>query len=193
MPLPNSPKIPKMRDYRRAQYLRMDIVAQLYKRGYTYREIREEVKTRLNLKSYSLRTVHQDIYRLLEEWRETRIEDFDLAVQLELSRIDELIKEAWAAWDKSKEDYTQRHSKQKGVPDIDEDGKQTEGVVTLQMEQSQREINQNGDPRYLDIIHKLLIERRKILGLYSPEKHDLSGNLTFANLLMETGIIDEEE
>ena len=94
----------KMKDYRQAQIVRLDIIAGLYKRGYSYREIREEVMSRLDLQSYSLRTVHKDIQQLLEEWRETRIENFDHAVQLELERIDEIIKEAWAAWDKSKTD-----------------------------------------------------------------------------------------
>lgn len=91
----------KMKDYRQAQIVRMDIIAGLYKRGYSYREIREEVMARLDLKAYSLQTVHKDVNRLLAEWRETRIENMDYAVQLELERIDEIIKEAWDAWDKS--------------------------------------------------------------------------------------------
>lgn len=182
----------KMREIKQMQIVRMDIIAQLYKRGYSYREIRAEVMARLDLKTYSLRTVHKDVNKLLEEWRKTRIENFDLTVQLELQRIDELIKEAWAAWDKSKEDYTQRSAKQKGVPTADEETGEAGGISTVQMEQTTREISQCGDPRYLDLIHRLLIERRKILGLYSPEKHDISGNMSFSNLLMETGIIDEE-
>lgn len=186
-------KKPKMKDYRQAQIVRMDILAQLYKRGWSYREMQAEVMARLDLKTYSLRTVSKDINKLLEEWRETRIENFDYTVQLELQRIDDLIKEAWTAWDKSKEDYTQRMNKQKGVPQIDEETGEAGEIATMYLEQSQREINQCGDPRYLDIIHRLLIERRKILGLYSPEKHNVTGNMTFSSLLIETGIIDGEE
>ena len=186
----------RMKDYRQAQIVRLDIIAQLYKRGYSYSEIKAEVMTRLNLKTYSLRTVHKDVNRLLEEWRNTRIENFDHSVQLELARIDELIKEAWQAWDKSKEDYVQKSSKQKGLPNVkgedDEDNKSSE-VLTILMEQSAREINQTGDPRYLDLIHKLLIERRKLLGLYSPEKREITGDLSFASLLMSTGTVDEAE
>ena len=58
-----------MKDYRQAQIVRLDIIAGLYKRGYSYREIREEVMARLDLESYSLRTVHKDVNTLLEEWR----------------------------------------------------------------------------------------------------------------------------
>lgn len=89
----------KMCDYRHAQYVRMDIISKLYKRGYTFREIREEVMARLDLPTYSLQTVHKDVNRLLAEWQETRIKSIDANIQLELQRIDELIKEAWAAWE----------------------------------------------------------------------------------------------
>ena len=112
----------KMKDYRQAQIVRLDIIAGLYKRGYSYREIRNEVMARLDLKSYSLETVHKDIGRLLKEWRDTRIENFDHTVQLELERIDEIIKEAWAAWDKSKTDYERKKAKQQGIPGGGENG-----------------------------------------------------------------------
>lgn len=69
----------------------------------------------------------------------------------------------------------------------------SEEIITVQMEQSSKEVVCTGDPRYLDIIHKALIERRKLLGLYAPEKKDISGGMSFEALLMETGIVDNEE
>ena len=60
----------KMRECKKDQLLRMDIIAKLYKRGFSYRDIQNEVRTRLDLQTYSLRTVHKDVNRLLEEWRE---------------------------------------------------------------------------------------------------------------------------
>ncbi len=181
----------KMKDYRQAQIVRMDIIAGLYKRGYSYREIREEVMARLDLKAYSLQTVHKDVNRLLAEWRETRIENMDYAVQLELERIDEIIKEAWDAWDKSKQDYEKSRQKMQGVPGSDGDGGDS-SVVTTKMEQTKENVSNCGDPRYLEVIHKNLSERRKLLGLYSPEKKELTGDLSFANLLMETSVNEQE-
>lgn len=180
-----------MKDYRQAQIIRMDIISRLYKRGYSYREIREEVMSCLDLQSYSLRTVKKDVERLLAEWREARIDNTDYALQLELERIDDLIKEAWAAWEKSKTDYERKKAKQQGIPnggDMD-DGK----IVTVKMEQQKEEVICYGDPRYLELIHKLLIERRKLLGLYSPDKKEITGDFSFANLLMQTGVIEDEE
>jgi len=163
--------------------LRMDKVAPLFKRGYTYREIRDVVMKELELKTYGLATVKHDIESLLAEWRETRIDNTDQAVQLELQRIDDLVKEAWAAWDKSKEDYQKKKGKATAVPSVGGSG----SARTVKQEQWQEDIQSVGDPRFIDTINKLLIERRKLLGLYAPDKHDVNTDLSFADFLMKTG------
>lgn len=187
----------RLRAFKQEKLLRMDILSTLYKRGYSYREMRSEVMARLGLRSYSLETVKKDIDSLLEEWRATRIEDLDLALQLELERIDTLIKEAWEAWEKSKEDYKKVKSAQKGVPgtpEIDDDGNEKPGqVVTTEMRQNSEEVVSYGDPRYLEVINRLLIERRKLLGLYSPEKMDVSGDMSFYAMLMKTGTVEKDK
>lgn len=180
----------KMKDYRQAQIVRLDIISELYKRGYSYRDIRDEVMARLDLPSYSLRTVSKDVNKLLEEWRETRIDNTDLALQLELERLDSIVKEAWAAWEKSKTDYERKKAKQQGIPGSSEE---ENSIITVKLEQQKEEVICYGDPRYLDIIHKALIERRKLLGLYAPEKKDISGGMSFEALLMETGIVENEK
>lgn len=179
----------RLRRFRTAKLLRMDILSTLYKRGYSYREMRSEVMARLDLQSYSLETLKKDIDSLLEEWRETRIEDLDLALQLELERIDNLVKEAWEAWERSKESYKKVKGTQEGIPGTPdgEDEGQSGEIVTTKMKQTQEDIVCYGDPRYLEVINRLLIERRKLLGLYSPEKMDLSGDMSFYAMLMKTG------
>lgn len=153
---------------RQNQLLRMDIEAPLYKRGYSIRAIADEVKARLDLPTLSTRTVHKDIQLLLAEWKEYRIANIDESIQLELERIDEVVREAWEAWDKSKTDYQRRRAELKEMhnangnkPNIET--KHIDEVVCF------------GDPRYLEVIHKNLAERRKLLGLYSPEKRELTG------------------
>lgn len=160
-----------MKDYRQAQRARLPIIAEMYKRGYSYREIRSEVMARLDLQSYSLQTLHKDVNKLLEEWRETRIENIDLSLQLELQRIDDLIKEAWEAWEKSKQDSPKVRERLIATPNADQ--KESKQAAPSRVEKTTEEVNSCGDPRYLDIIHKLLQERRKLLGLYKPEKNDI--------------------
>ena len=164
------------KDYRREAEHRRVIVAELYRHGYSYREIREEVMNRLGIAKYSLKTVHDDIKALLAEWREMRQLNVDELQQLELQRIEETIKEAWAAWEKSKTDYDKKRSKQYGVPAAKgEGGNGDNSIETTALEQSKEEVVQSGDVRYLDIIHKVSVERRKILGLYAPEKREITG------------------
>lgn len=171
------------RQRRQVKTARLEIVAELYRRGYSMRKIQAEVMRRLELASYSLQTVHRDIQTLLEEWRESRLEDTDMAVQLELERIDEIIQECWEQWEKSKRDYRKTASKRKGAPVIDKKtGKAP--IKTYQKEETETEVIRLGDVSFLAEIRQQLIERRKLLGLYAPEEksfkiteYDLS-NLT---------------
>ncbi|WP_320980029.1 hypothetical protein [Bacteroides sp.] len=184
----------KQQDKKRIQLrlARLEIVAQLYKRGYSVRKIQSEVMKRLELETYSIATVHRDIHTLLDEWRKNRIEDMDAALQLELERIDDTVRELWEQWEKSKTDYTKRASKQKGSPARDNQTGAT-AIRTYQTERTETEVIRLGDPSYISEIRQQLAERRKLLGLYAPEKKDLSGNLSFASFLMESGLIDEAE
>lgn len=155
--------------------LRQNIVAELYKQGYNYREIREEVMKRLDIPRYSLQTVHADVQAILAEWRQMRNLNIEELQQLELQRIDTIIKEASEAWEKSKTDYDKKRSKQYGRPTGDSGGDGEGGIETVGVEQSREEMVMCGDVRYLDMIHKVSMERRKILGLYAPEKREITG------------------
>ena len=126
---------------------RLEIVAQLYKRGYSVRKIQSEVMKRLDLATYSTATVQRDINTLLNEWREQRLTDVDLALQLELERIDDAIRELWEQWEKSKTNYTKTARKQKVSPG---------------REDAQGQCQQ-------------LAERRKLLGLYAATKTEVTG------------------
>lgn len=170
--MPKRINIPKaQKEARRLE--RMELLAPLFKHGYTYREMQREVMARLNLKSYSLRQVKYDIDALLKEWQEYRVTAVDANIQLELQRIDNIVREAWGAWEKSKEDYKRIRQQQDRVP-VGSDkagGDGEEGDLSLvHASQTTENVVECGDPRYLDVINRQLQERRKLLGLYAPEK-----------------------
>ena len=171
---------------------RLEIVAKLYKRGYSIRKIRDEVMRRLDLPTYSLQTVHKDVLTLLDEWRESRLDDLDDALELELQRIDDTVRELWEQWEKSKTDYSKTESKQKGSPSRDKDTGQTT-IRTFQTERKETEVVSLGNPAYISEIRQQLAERRKLLGLYAPEKKDVQGGISFASFLMESGALDDAE
>ena len=171
---------------------RLEIVAKLYKRGYSIRKIRDEVMRRLDLPTYSLQTVHKDVRSLLDEWRESRLDDWDDALEHELQRIDDTVRELWEQWEKSKTDYSKTESKQKGSPSRDKDTGQTT-IRTFQTERKETEVVSLGNPAYISEIRQQLAERRKLLGLYAPEKKDVQGGISFASFLMESGALDDAE
>lgn len=162
----------KKRQAEKRRLQRLEIISPLFKRGYSYRQIQKEVMARLELENYSLPTVKADIDFLLKEWQEFRITNVDANIQLELQRIDNIVREAWGAWEKSKEDYKRIRQQQDRVPvggDAGGDGE--EGDLSLvHASQTTENVVECGDPRYLDVINRQLQERRKLLGLYAPEK-----------------------
>lgn len=158
---------------------RLEIVAKLYKRGYSISRIAEEVRTRLNT-TCSTRTIWNDINSLLEEWRKSRIQDVDQRLQLELERIDDCVSELWEQWEKSKEDYMQRTEKRTGIPAPDNDGEGAGGgqdgdTITIKRELSGKNIIALGNPAYIAEIRQQLAERRKLLGLYAATKTEVTG------------------
>lgn len=182
----------KMQTQRRnqAKLARLVIVSQMFLRQYTVRQIRAEVMKRLNLSTYSTATVQNDIMTVLEELQQQRLDNAEYALQLELERIDETCRELWAQWEKSKEDYVRTMKKRKGVPQFGDEGGKSK---TTQIETRESTVIGLGNVSYISEIRAQLQERRKLLGLYAPEKKEVSGELSFANLLMESGMLDEAE
>ena len=188
--------IPQQKRRNQKREGRLPIVAQLYKRGYSLRQIAEEVKRRLALEAYVPSTVRSDIQILLKEWRAERLQDMDDALQLELARINDTVKELWQQWEKSKEDYYRSTKIQRGAPkkdkpkDSDNNGG---GIVTFGVEEHRTNVVGLGNPAYISEIRNQLAERRKLLGLYAPEKKAVSGDVSFTSYLIESGLLDEAE
>ena len=126
---------------------------------------------------YTKATVKKDIETLLEEWRESRIKDIDLAQTLALERNRQHYEEVREEWERSKEDRTAKSIKRKGAPakggEDDEDG--GSAIKTTFQERKVTTILGKGDPAYMDLMIRLEDQRAKILGLYAPEKKEISG------------------
>lgn len=170
---------------------RLELVAALHKKGYTYRMIREEVLRVTGAKTYSVSTVKSDIEYLLNEWRTNRIQDTGYLVQLELERIDDAIRELWDAWEKSKADRDVKSSKKKGALPGTYGGK----VQIKEIEEAVKQTYGLGDPRYITEIRAQLAERRKLLGLYEPEKQDvrmLKVDITKEDIELFSSVFDKK-
>jgi hypothetical protein len=57
--------------------------------------------------------------------------------------------------------------------------------------ESSKKSNGTGNVSFITEIRQQLQERRKLLGLYAPEKREVAGEMSFAAMLMESGMLDE--
>lgn len=152
----------KLRAQRIEIQQRLNIIAPLYRKGWTEREITAEIRKRLDRPSYN--QAHADIQRLLKEWREERLEDTEEKITSEVARLKLVIREAWSAWERSKENSRQKSSTQYGIPRTNEQG-QTLSMATIKAVMHDAEVRGIGDPRYLDIVLKAEQQICKLLGL----------------------------
>jgi hypothetical protein len=172
---------------------RMEIVAQLYKRGYSFRKIQEEVVARLNMETYSLSTVKKDVDKLLAEWRQNRLADMDDAVQVQVEKINDRNRELWDQWEKSKQDYSRKTVKRKGSPLKGGEDNGSGKINTYHVEQAETGFISLGDVSYLSEIRANEEQRNKLLGLNAPEKKDITGDMSFMGFLMESGALSDTE
>jgi hypothetical protein len=157
--------MPRADAHRRLELLRRrQSVADLYVQGLSQMAIAERLNT-------SQATVSADLKQIRREWRESAIRDFDHAQDRELAKIDRLEREAWAAWERSQK------PQQSAV--IEGEGAQQPRRKMMR--------SQNGDPRYLELVHKCVAARCALLGLNAPQRLEHSGPngkpLAFATIL----------
>jgi hypothetical protein len=121
---------------------RRERVADLYLKGWTQVAIAREC-------GISQPTICDDLAKIRELWRKSSIRDFDGAREIELQKIDRIEREAWAAWERSQQPT------QSAVVTGEDMSKRTRKSVQQKY----------GDPRFLDIVHKCIAQRRAMLGL----------------------------
>ena len=143
--------------------VRLNIIAPLYLKGWTEKEITKEVRRVIDRPTYN--QAHADIQSLLQCWRSERLTDVDDKITMEVRRLNNVIKEAWEAWERSKEDYHERKQLQYGLPKMDEKGVRQVGITTIKAMMSDAEKRGVGDPRYLDVILRAEGQLCKLLGL----------------------------
>jgi len=130
----------------------MEHVSSLYLRGYTLVQIGSIV-------GLSHSTVVSDLKELRQYWLESQRWNFNEAMARELTRIDELEREAWAAFRRSCLDV-QKVVYEKGIGDKGQPTKKRRKEI----------VGQYGDPRFLNVIKDCIDKRCKLLGLDAPIK-----------------------
>ena len=134
-------------------------IGELYMQRKTLRQISEIVSPEFRPDGpiYSDQAIRKHILKIRQEWRTSRVDNYEAKIDLELSRIDLLEASALAAWERSKGKYVTVTEKDS------ESGKEvTRKIETLA-----------GDPRFLDQALKCVNKRCELLGLDAPKRTSL--------------------
>jgi hypothetical protein len=103
-------------------------------------------------------TVSRDLKVLNSRWKESGVRDLDAAKGQELERIDQLEREYWDAWEKSKKAHETTTTEQ------------ITGGDGERLKAGLRKEDQCGDARYLAGVQWCVDKRCDILGLKAPQK-----------------------
>ena len=83
--------------------LRLNLVADLYLKGNSFRSISGVLKDKHGV-SATHQTVFRDVKALREQWKIERMEAYETSLATELEKLDKVEVAAWSGWDKSKEE-----------------------------------------------------------------------------------------
>lgn len=168
---------------RQIREARLQIVSELRLQGKSVRQIADAVTARLQLpKKCSTFTIHSDLKLLLQQWHEDNNQNTEEWVQMEVARTDMLIAELYEAWEKSKQDFELVRARQERshVEDTkrteEGDGSKSKGKAAyVKQVQSRETVANYGNVGYISEIRKLLEYRAKLLGLYAPDRKEITG------------------
>lgn len=149
--------------------------ADLFLRGYPYREIAKRLNDDLVKRKMDYRLtesmVYYDIQQLLISWKRDQLESIDQYVTAELQKLDKMETEAWNAWELSKQNKTKNKTKKAG-----------NGLMGRQIMTEEATETTSGNPRYLDLLLNIQHRRAKMLGFDAPIKIAIPGvNVTVNN------------
>lgn len=138
-----------MKEVTRQMSERQTEVEALLLRGWTQRAIARKL-------GVSSHTVSRDVKALRSEWKQARVRNYEGALSLELEKLNNIEREAWAAWEQSKNDEEKTKVSTEGG------GKKRAERATA---------TQTGDLRFLELVLKCIERRCKMQGLDDPLDH----------------------
>lgn len=143
-------------------------VSDLMAKGFNNQQIVETVNNKYGVE-WKIRHVNTMKELLHKLWRCEIAHTMNDQIAREVASIDTQIKEAWSAWEFSKKGIHKKSRKEKKVGDESLEGSYELTEVVCD------EDTTAGDVKFLQHINDLGKEKRKLLGLYAPEKKEMKG------------------
>jgi hypothetical protein len=139
--------MPRPSAHKLAVLQRRKKVSELHVQGWSQCSIAEHLAVRQS-------TICEDLRHISKAWRESSIRDFDAARDLEIQKLNRIEREAWDAWERSKQPAK--------MATVDGPNGSSKTKRTVR--------DQYGDPRFLEVIEHCVAARRELLGLDAPTK-----------------------
>ncbi|NWJ46928.1 MAG: helix-turn-helix domain-containing protein [Chloroflexi bacterium] len=134
-------------------------IGELYIKGWSQARIAAEL-------GVSQATVSREIRRISTEWQQKYLGDFDAMVRKQLIEIDNVIAEAYAAWERSQQKHASQTRQLLGETGSEASGRlQQFGMLKITVS------DEVGDVAFLQLIRDMLAQKAKLLDLNLPERH----------------------
>jgi hypothetical protein len=143
------------------------LIARMYVRGKSIHEMMLAINALYPERPVSSKAISLDLNAIRDAWLRSSLLDFNEAKAKELAGIDEAEREAWDAWERSKE----KHMRLEYEVSDDQVPFSTEKIVKVQRKKKRRIIEATvGDIRYLEMVERLKKMRCDILGLFEAKR-----------------------
>lgn len=154
-------------------------IADLYTRGYTFREIAYNLNLDLVKRNMpyqlSFQMVYVQIKQIMIDWKIQTTKLIDEWITFELAKLDKIERELWDAWESSKTGKQRlwtKSDRRRVKPNDISDNTQLSDVDRIYGEllDSKMIENSSGNPKYLDLLLDVMKKRSEILGYNAPIK-----------------------
>jgi len=143
------------------------LLARMYVRGKSQHEMRDKLNELYPNHPLTAKVIHLDLQAIRNAWLQSTIMDFNAAKVKELARLDEAEREAWDAWDRSKDKHVRIEY---DVAD-DQVAFSPEKIADIKRKRKHKVIEATvGDIKYLEMVERIIKMRCDILGLFQAQK-----------------------
>lgn len=143
------------------------LIARMYVRGKSQHEMALTLNANYLDRPLSTKAIRLELDTIRQQWLQSSLMDFNAAKAKELARLDELEKEAWEAWERSKEKHIRLEY---NVAD-DQVPFSVDKIAKVQRKNKHKVIEATvGDSKYLEMIERVVKMRCDIIGLFQAQK-----------------------
>lgn len=163
------------------------LIARMYVRGKSQHEMKLTLNALYPDRPLSSRTINNELNNIRQAWLNSTLVDFNAAKSKELARLDEMEREAWSAWEKSKDKHVRIEYE---VAD-DQVPFSVDKIANVHRQKKHKIIEATvGDIRYLEMIERAIKMRCDIFGLFEAKKLQIDWRMEAIQAGMDEETID---